>query len=87
MAAEKRIELAYRVECKLPPRLVGDAGRLKQVMLNLLCTVLLFYFQVNELANLFFQRSKCDQVYRRRRSGTRRAFMRSDEHRLGACGV
>jgi len=39
MAAEKQLELAYRVDCgAVPPKLVGDAGRLKQVMVNLLCT-------------------------------------------------
>ena len=62
MAAEKELELAYRVACSVPPKLVGDSGRLKQIMLNLLCTQ-----RTNQIAAFFmlilFFTSKCDQVY------------------------
>jgi PAS domain S-box-containing protein len=34
-AAEKRIELVVAVDANLPKRLVGDAGRLRQILLNL----------------------------------------------------
>jgi len=35
-AEEKRIELTYEVDAAAPRRLLGDAGRLRQVLLNLL---------------------------------------------------
>jgi signal transduction histidine kinase/DNA-binding response OmpR family regulator len=42
VAAEKGVELVYAVDPELPPGLVGDPGRLRQVGLNLLSNALKF---------------------------------------------
>ncbi|MEA2678184.1 MAG: hypothetical protein QOJ81_2325 [Chloroflexota bacterium] len=41
-AAAKGVELAYEVETDLPPAVVGDQGRLRQIMLNLLSNAIKF---------------------------------------------
>jgi len=42
IAAKKGLELAYELEPELPPVVMGDAGRLRQIVLNLLSNALKF---------------------------------------------
>lgn len=56
-AAEKELELAYRINCNGPDMVTGDARRLQQIMLNLLCMPL--YALSGRTSTLAFSTPPC----------------------------
>ncbi len=59
-AAEKGLELAYRIDPSLPDGLIGDAGRLRQVIINLAGNAIKFTSEGEVVVNVE-QQSRTDE--------------------------
>jgi signal transduction histidine kinase len=57
-AGEKNLELVCRVDPSMPPALIGDAGRIRQVLLNLLGNAMKFTESGEVFVNLRLQERK-----------------------------
>ncbi|MEQ1840133.1 MAG: response regulator, partial [Verrucomicrobiales bacterium] len=61
-AAEKGLELAYRVQSDVPDALVGDVGRLRQVLVNLVGNALKFTEKGEVVVDIQLESQTCNQA-------------------------
>jgi signal transduction histidine kinase/DNA-binding response OmpR family regulator/HPt (histidine-containing phosphotransfer) domain-containing protein len=61
-AAEKGLELAYRIDPSLPDGLIGDAGRLRQIIINLAGNAIKFTAEGEVVVNVEQQSRTDDRV-------------------------
>ncbi len=61
-AHNKQLELAMRIDNRVPPRLVGDVGRLRQVLVNLVANAIKFTHQGEVVVNVSVESFTDDHV-------------------------
>ena len=61
-ASRKGVELLYHVDTNVPPQMIGDPGRIRQIIVNLISNAVKFTSKGHVLVDIALEREKADNV-------------------------